>query len=54
MIKLKTKTKTIIITIIIEIKKNHKLDLKDKIKNHKNSYKMANETNKESKEKEPN
>jgi hypothetical protein len=28
--------------------------LKDKIKNHKNSYKMANETNKESKEKEPN
>ena len=30
---------------IIKIKKNHKLDLNDKIKNHKNFDKIANETN---------
>jgi hypothetical protein len=34
--------------------KNHKLDLKDKIKNHKNFDKKAKETNKKSKEKGPN
>jgi hypothetical protein len=36
------------------MKKNHKLDLKDKTKNHKIFDKMAKKTNKKSKEERPN